>query len=429
MVRRVAFGLWVGALLTSSAPGAIGQEAGAPGGPGLALRARKALTAALEGEQVVDNAVLLVKDGRIEALGSARTTEVPAGYEVRDVGDNWLMPGMIDLHCHVAGTFDINDTVYLINPELRVHGSIIPHNGMFKRALAGGVTSVLYIPGSGSNSGGQGVLLKTGLDNYEEALIRNPGSLKVAQWGNPERWCIGVGKTFENYSLRNMFQRGLAYARAWEAHERGAGPEPERNIQWDLFRDLLAGETQVSTHTQVYQVVMETVLMIKGEFGIDVFIDHGSIGGWRAGALAEEYGVPAILGPRQVDWPNAGLIRWVGEAPERTQGSAAGYQSLGHQQIGFNTDAPVIPQEELFLQAGTAVRYGLDDEHLASVRGLTIIPAKTAGIDHLIGSLEAGKEADVLVISGAPGDPRSSVEAVLIEGHLVYDTERDPRRF
>jgi len=423
MVRSVTVGLLL------CAPALAAQEAGEPGGPGLAIRARKALTAAFEGEQVIDNAVLLVKDGLIEALGPARTTEVPEGYEVRDVGDDWLMPGMIDLHCHVAGTFDINDTVYLTNPELRVHGSIRPHNSMFKRALAGGVTTVLYIPGSGSNSGGQGVLLKTGLDRYEDALVRNPGSLKVAQWGNPERWCIGVGKTFENYSLRNMFQRGLAYARAWEAHERGAGPAPERNIQWDLFRDLLAKRTQVSTHTQVYQVVLETITMIRGEFGVDVYIDHGSIGGWEAGGIAQEYGVPAILGPRQVDWPNAGLIRWVGVAPERVQGSAAGYQSLGHQMIGFNTDAPVIPQEELFLQAGTAVRYGLDDEHLASVRGLTIIPAKTAAIDHLIGSLEVGKEADVLVISGAPGDPRSSIEAVLIEGRLVYDTERDQRRF
>ncbi len=415
-----------GALMASAG---AAQEAGEPGGPGLAIRARKALTAAREGEQVVDNAVLLIADGKIEAVGPALTTEVPEGYQVRDVGDHWLMPGMIDLHSHEGGTYDLNDTVYLINPELRIHGSVKPHNRKFKRALAGGVTTVLFIPGSGSNSGGQGVLLKTGLDSYEEALVRNPGSLKVAQWGNPEGWTIGVGKTFENYSLRNMFQRGLAYARRWEAHERGEGPEPERDIQWDLFRDLLAKRTQVATHTQVYQVVLETIVMIKGEFGVDVYIDHGSLGGWQAGALARELGVPAILGPRQADWPSRGIIGWAGVAPGRVQGSAAGYQTLGLEQIGFNTDAPVMPQEELFLQAGSAVRYGLDDEHLASVRGLTIIPAVTAGIDHLVGSLEPGKEADVLVISGEPADPRSSIEAVLIEGHLVYDTERDRRRF
>ena len=421
----------VAALLACAflAPAASSQEPGTEGGPGLALRARKVLTAAWEGEQVVNNAVLLVRDGMIEAVGPARTTEIPDGYELRDLGERWLMPGMIDLHCHVGGTLDINDTVYLTNPELRVHGSIIPHNRNLKRAIAGGVTTVLYIPGSGSNAGGAGVLFKTGLDRYEDALVRNPGSLKVAQWGNPEGWTVGVGKTFENYNLRNMFRRGLAYARRWEAYERGEGPEPERDIQWDLFRDLLAKRTQVSTHTQVYQVVLETIVMIRQEFGVDVYIDHGSLGGYRAGGLAQEAGVPAILGPRQVDWPIGFMVRWTQNAPDRAQGSAAGYQERGHEMIGFNTDAPVIPQEELFLQAGTSVRYGLDISNMESVRGLTIVPAVTAGIDHLVGSIEVGKEADVLVIAGDPGDPRSSVEAVYIEGHLVYDTERDPRRF
>ena len=409
----------------SDAPPAPGTE----GGSGLALRARKVLTAALEGEQVVDNALVLVRDGKIEALGPAAEVDVPVGYEVRDLGDGWLMPGMIDLHSHVGGGFGINDTVYLINPELRVHCSVIPHNRYLKRAVAGGVTTILYIPGSGANAGGQGVLFKTGLDKYEDALVRDPGSLKVAQWGNPEGWTVGVGKSFENYGIRNMFQRGLAYARAWEAHEQGQAPAPERNIQWDLFRDLQAKKTQVSVHTQVYQVVLATCTMIRGEFGMDVYIDHGSLGGWQAGALAQEMGVPAILGPRSVDWPNDGLIRWIGLAPERAQGSAAGYQSLGHTQIGFNTDAPVMPQEELFLQAANNVRYGMDNSNFEAVRGLTIMPALTAGISDRVGSLEVGKDADMLVILGDPADPRSSVESVFIEGHEVYDAQTETRRF
>jgi imidazolonepropionase-like amidohydrolase len=418
----------------SEAPGTASEtaapaSAGSEGAPGLALRARTLLTAAREGPQVVDNGVLLIRDGLVEAVGPAGSTPVPDGYELRDLGERWLMPGMIDLHCHIGGSFDINDMVFPTNPELKVRGSVRPDNASLRRAVAGGVTSVLYIPGSGTNSGGQGVLFKTGLERYEEALIRDPGSLKVAQWGNPEGWTIGVGKSFENYSLRAMFQRGMAYARRWEAYEAGQGERPERDIQWELFRDLAAGRTQVSTHTQVYQVVLATIMMIKVEFGVDVFIDHGSLGGWQAGALAAEHGVPAILGPREVDWPDGRMARWVGVAPERAQGSAAGYQSLGHEMIGFNTDSPVIPQEELFLQAGTSVRYGFDNSRLQAVRGLTIVPAMTAGIDHLVGSLEPGKEADVLIVSGDPADPRSAVDAVYIEGRLVYDTAQERRRF
>ena len=137
-------------------------QAGEKGAPGLALLAKKALAVPFEGTQVVDNAVVLVKDGKIEAVGPARTTPIPAGYEVQDLGGKWVMPGMIDLHTHIGGSGDINDMVYLVNPGLRVETAVIPKNEAMKLDLASGVTTVLFIPGSGVNMGGQGVLLKTG---------------------------------------------------------------------------------------------------------------------------------------------------------------------------------------------------------------------------------------------------------------------------
>jgi dihydroorotase-like cyclic amidohydrolase len=160
-----------------------------------------------------------VKDGRIQAIGSRAETAIPAGYEVVDLKDRWICPGFVDLHSHVAGTFDINDSVYLCNPGLRVSCSVIPANDRFKLAVAAGVTSVLFIPGSGVNMSSQGVLLKTGLERFEEAVIRNPGSLKIAQAGNPEGWTVGVGRSFMNYDLREVLERGKAYAQKWE--ERG----------------------------------------------------------------------------------------------------------------------------------------------------------------------------------------------------------------
>ncbi|TAJ07940.1 MAG: hypothetical protein EPO68_15945, partial [Planctomycetota bacterium] len=209
-----------------AAPARADGRSGEPGGPGLALRAAKALTCARNGPLVVDDAVVLVRDGKIESVRPAREAEVPAGYERLDLGPLWVMPGMVDLHFHSAGSFDINDMVYLANPELRVAASVVPRNPNLDRDVAGGVTTVLYIPGSGTNIGGQGVLLKTGLDRFEEMAVRNPGSLKVAQWGNPERWIMGVGKTFEGWTIRNTFQRGRMYAQAWKDFEAGKGPEP-----------------------------------------------------------------------------------------------------------------------------------------------------------------------------------------------------------
>jgi imidazolonepropionase-like amidohydrolase len=415
--------------LAAVAPGARGQEPGERGGPGLAMTFAKALVCSWQGEKVVDNPVVLVKDGKIEAVLPRESAPIPADYRVRDFGPLWAMPGMIDLHCHVAGTWDINDMVYVTNPELRVHCSVVPDNPNFRRAVAGAVTSVLFIPGSGTNSGGQGVLLKTGLDRYEPAVIRDPGSLKVAQWGNPERWAIGVGKTFENWHLRKMFEQGRSYAKQWDEFEAGKGAKPARDLRLDVFRSLFGKKTQVSVHTQVAQVVMMTIVMIRGEFGLDVYIDHGEFGGYLYAGLAKKMGVPAILGPRNVDAPTRGIIDWVGSSPERFQGLAHGYQERGMDMIGFNTDSNVVPQEELFLQSAINVRYGFDNSSMAAVLGHTIVPAITAGIDGRLGSLEPGKDADIVVISGDPSDPRSHVEAVFVEGKSVYDVGTEARRF
>ncbi len=402
-------------------------DPGSPGAPGLALKTVKALIASWEGPQVIDNAIMLVKDGKIVGIGPASETAVPEGFVFEDVGQNWLMPGMIDLHSHVGGNFDINDMVLLANPDLRVKSTVVPNNPNMHRALASGVTAVLYIPGSGTNMGGQGVLIKTGVDHYEDAVIRDPGSLKVAQWGNPESWTVGIGMSFENWNTRNTLRRGMAYARLQKAGEEGTGPKVERNIMWDIFPELLAHRVQVSTHTQVYQVVLMTITMIKEELGIDVYIDHGEFQGYRAAEKAQKEGVPAIIGPRNFDRTYKGFVGM--DTDGKWLGIAAEYQKRGHKQIGFNTDAPVIPAEELFLQTAIAVRYGLDNTNMDTVRGLTIVPAKTAGIDKRMGSLEVGKDADFLVITGDPADPRNHLQKAYIDGKRAYDVTLEGQRF
>ena len=409
-------------------------EAGAEGGPGLALISSKILTCAFEGQQVVDNGVVLVRDGKIERVERYREGIVPDGYEVVDVGDRWLAPGIIELHCHEAGrslfqSNDLNDMVYLTNPELRASSAVEPSNRSMMMARAAGVTTVLYIPGSGTNIGGQGVTVKTGFDKYEENLVRDPGTLKLAQWGNPESWAVGISMTFEHWNTRNTFRRGVGYAKRWRDFEEGKGPEPEFNLQFEVFRDLFNEEIAVATHTQVYQVVLMTLTMIKGEFNLPVFLDHSTIGGWLDGGLAEEAGVPAICGPRSIDSLARGMINWAHNGHEGVRGVAAGYQQMGNTMVGFNTDSPVIPQEQLPLQAAMGVRYGFDDSGLEAVRGLTIVPAKAAHIDHLVGSIEVGKEADIIVVTGHPADPRCGVDKTYIDGRLVYDAERDGRRW
>ncbi|MEW6071089.1 MAG: amidohydrolase family protein [Planctomycetota bacterium] len=428
-IVSILVGTVLGALAEAPLAAADTPAAGAPGGPGLAIRCAKALVLSPDpaDPQVIDGALVLLKGGKIEKVVAARGTDVPAGYELLDVGASWVMPGLIDLHSHEGGTYDINDAVYLTNPDLSARVAVVPNNDRFRVALAAGITTVLFIPGSATNMGGGGMLLKTGPDRYEEAVVRDPGSLKVAQWGNPESWGPGIGMAFENWNTRNTFRRGLAYAKRWEDFERGAGPEPKRDILFDIFRALRARTTQCSVHTQMYQVVLMTITMIRGELGLDVYLDHSTIGGWLTGELAAKMGVPAVVGPRQIDSTARGMINWARNKHEGVRGIAAGYQERGVEMLCFNTDAPVLPEESLPLQAAMGVRYGVDDSKLAAVRGLTVLPALVAGIADRVGSLTPGRDADVIVITGHPADPRSWVQRVFVDGKPKYDAEVEPR--
>lgn len=459
--RPLAWGwgaLVIGALGTLAslgicAPQASAQQSGRSQAPWSSPRQRSAPAAAAQGPQLIraakiltcaepdaggtaawiDRGEVLIDRGSILALGPAHSLELPEGTEVLDLGELWLMPGMVDLHCHVAGRSlfeenDLNDMVYLANPELRASSAVIPGRKELLDGLAGGVTSVLYIPGSGTNMGGQGVLLKTGLPRYEQMELRNPGSLKLAQAGNPERWLVNPGRSLMNWNSRDTVERGLAYARLWaRGLERGAGGHPDP--RWDVFHGLNTKQVQISAHTQIPQVVLATITMWKRDLGLEVYLDHSEIGGWRVAKVAVQYAVPAIIGPRSIDTTSAIFQRITAAKEPGIRGLAAEWQAQGQKEIGFNTDSPVVPQEELSVQATMAARHGFSDRSLEVVRGLTLVPARAAHLDHLIGSLEPGKHADILALTGHPADPRTSIERVWIEGQLIYDPRRDGRRW
>jgi len=432
--RRGAGALCAGTLFVCGSTAMDTQKGEGNADRGLVILTAKVLVLPLHGTQAIDDAIILVRAGKVQQVGARSEIAIPEGYEVLDVGPRWVSPGIIDLHCHVGSSSffvnDLNDMVYLTNPGLRASTSVVPGNQHLGIGLAAGVTSVLYIPGSGTNIGGQGVLFKTGFPTYEQSEIRNPGSLKLAQAGNPESWTVGVGRCFMNWNTRNTFRRGLAYARQRleEGEQRRA-----KDIQWEVFSALLDHSTQVSTHTQIYQVVLMTITMIREEFGIDVYIDHGSFDGYKAAGLAQEKGVPAILGPRAVTphtWVQYRPNMWVeNDTDGAILGMAAEYQKAGHELIGFNTDSPVLPEEQLPLQAAMAVRYGFDTSNAQHVRGLTIVPAVASGLDERLGSIEAGKDADLIITDGDPADPRTTVSLVLIDGQRVYDIEQETRRW
>ena len=387
----------------------------------------------------IDEGMILTSNGKIVALGKASETAVPEGYELIDMGDAWCVPGFVDLHCHIAGkSGDINDTVHPTNGEMRTIDVVTMDHERLRNAVAGGVTTVLYIPGSGSNMGGFGTLTKTWGRTPEEALLRFPGCLKIAQAGNPERRAgdLGMTRMGMNMGLRMTLEDGRRYYQAWEDYDAGIGPKPELKANLEYLRGLFRHEYPVCVHTQIYQVVLETIRELRIEFGLWTVIVHGTFDAYRLSELAWKFGVPVCNGPRQYQMDDGrrgglGTGRMIGLANAWYAGGDHGWREpvrgLGIDGIGVNTDSPVVAQEQLQLQCAMAVRLGLPDA--VGLRAITLNPARFIGMDERVGSLKVGKDADLVFWTGDPLDPRNRVETAVVNGNIAYRRSESRPRF
>ncbi len=379
--------------------------------PRLAILAGKVLTMDAK-DRVINNAVILVANGKIEKVGRRRDVPIPIGYKTVDMSAHWVLPGLIDPHNHTATEQrgDLHDYVWLTNPGLRA-GDLVevdsPNNRM---AIAGGVTTALMIPGSGTNMSGFGGVVRLGAKRPSDAIIRSPGSLKIAQAGNPERWYWGPNRSYMNFNLRQTLQKAKDYHEAWNDFESGKSKvKPKKDVTWEDFRLLFRNEIPASVHTQMFQVVSESIHLLHDEFGLKLMIDHGTFDGFKAGKLVAERNIHVMVGPR---------VWWMNEQDGSVTSCAGGYWDRGCRKVGLNTDAGVLPQEDLPLQGAMSVRYGW--KTYAALKGMTFQAADSLGLQKQIGSLAPGMDADFVAWTGDPLDFRSGVEAVYQLGELVY---------
>ena len=378
---------------------------------GIALDVAVALT--MEERQVVHNARILVRDGRIEQVGRRAEVPLPDGYLHLEYLDSFAWPGAVDLHSHVhsGGFGDTNDMVHPDNPELRVLDTVVPGNGDYRDALASGVTLVNAIPGSGTNISGAGALVRTRPTHVvDEAVMRSPGSVKVAQGYNPERSGGDLGQTRMGmwWMLRWFLARGA------EAAEGDLYEHPEIAHVGGIFQ----GRYPFLVHTAGARDVYGTVRMFALEAGVPVIVSHGSFSGYQVGAAIAKTGVPLNVGPRNFDFSF--------NAMARVQGLVEGYTSTGNTDISVQTDSPVIPQEDYLLQAAMAERLGAPT--WAALEAINVRPARQILVSDQVGRLAPGLQADIVVSAGQPLDLRHPVQLVLIEGEVVYDI-RDGQRF
>ncbi len=386
--------------------------------PPYAIKAGKILTIT---KGVIQNGIVLVKNGKIEKVG--KDIAIPAGYTVIDASQRWLLPGFVDIHSHTGGEGygDINDMVFSLNPGLRILDTIALNTPGLKRAVAAGVTTINHIPGSGSNNGGTGIIMKTAGDDLDEVVLRFPGVLKISQAGNPERrWSgeIGTGRMGMTWHLRELMHQIKAYHDEWEAYESGASKEkPKKNVKFEYIKEVYDGTLPVFVHCCWLQPVQTVFRMYHDELGMEnSVITHGEFGGYQNAPAVSTRKVHYDCGPRLYDF-------WY----DSFRGLITEYAKAGVKNISINTDAVGTGEEKLFLQAAMAVRLGIDDK--MALEGITINGARAFGINDRVGSIEVGKDADLVIWTGNPLDVRSHVILTMINGKIFYEVSRDGQQY
>lgn len=361
----------------------------------------------------IASGILVVHRGVIAHVGALDTTPVPAGALIRDMSGKVIVPGLVDTHSHI-GAVEGGDRSAPLQPEVRVLDSLDVLDPSLARARAGGITSVNVMPGSGHLLSGQTVYIKLRKGHtLEELAIRNDdgsiaGGIKMANGTNSRRDPPFPGTRAKSAALvRERFVAAQEYAR------KRADPDlekrPERDLGMEALVEALDGKRVVHHHTHRHDDVL-TVLRLKEEFGLRVVLHHVS-DAWKVAPEIAAAGVPSSL--IVIDSPGGKL-----EARDMRWDSARVLVEAGAA-IAFHTD-DWITDSRLFLRsAALAVRAGLAPERALSA--LTLEPARMLDLGQRIGSLEVGKDADFVVLDGAPFSVYTRVLETWVEGQKVFD--------
>ena len=211
-----------------------------------------------------------------------------------------------------------------------------------------------------------------------------------------------------------MMEEARDYHVDWTRFENSDGPKPRFNARLDPLRGLFRREFPIILHAYGQNDTMAAIRMLHWELELPIVISHGVYDSFKIAQELAIIGVPMNIGPRQYEFDDGRYV-----------GNAAALHAAGVP-VSICTDAPVVAQDQLPLQAAMAVRLGLPDE--AALRGLTIEPARAIGIADRVGSIAVGKDADLAVFGGDPLDPRNAPMLVLVDGVVAVDRERGRRR-
>lgn len=359
---------------------------------------------------------ILVEDGRIKAIGEHLETE--EGVQIVEAEGLHVYPGFVEAHGHIGldgygigyEGMDYNELNDIVSPQLRGIDGVKPMDAAFPKAAAAGVTCVCVGPGSANVLGGTFVTIKTVGRRVEDMVVRNNVAMKCAFGENPKR-VYREKKDSSRMSTAALLRETLFKTREYLEKKEAAGDDPTKKPAFDMKLETLIpvikGEMPLKAHAHAAEDIF-TALRIAREFGVKITLEHVTEGHLIVEELAKE-NVPLAVGPtltsaskyelRNKSWTTPGVL------------AAAGCQ------VSIITDSPVIPQEYLPLCAGLAVQAGMDP--FAALQAITINPARHAGIADRVGSIEVGKDADLVITDGCPFEVSTKVRHVFIEGKEV----------
>ena len=361
-----------------------------------------------------------LEGGKVAEVGPMDRCPAP-GPDDLDAAGGHILPGFVDAHCHL-GMFgnavgfeadDGNEATDPCTPHLRALDAVNPQDRCFEEARQGGVTTVLTGPGSANPIAGQFVALKTNGRWVDKAVVKAPAAMKFALGENPKSVYNDRKETpITRMATAAIIRENLAKAQEYQDKNAKADEDPDTDapdldVRLEALMPVVMHTLPAHFHAHRADDIA-TAVRIAREFGLNYVIVHGTEGHLVADLLAKE-GVGVITGPCLGDRSKPELANMTLENPALL--AKAGVK------IAICTDHPETPIQYLPLCAAMAVKAGLDEE--TALAAITSTAAELGGIDHRVGSLTPGKDADVVVTSGHPLDWKSQVEAVFINGNRV----------
>ena len=358
--------------------------------------------------------VLIVVHGKIVSVGDA-STPIPSDAQLIDASGKVILPGIVDTHSHLGGP-EGGDNSAALNPEVRVLDAVNPSSDQFKKALAGGITTVNVMPGSGHLMSGQTIYLKMrAANNIENMLVTTSkglyGGLKMANGTNPMKTAPGFPGTRAKSAAmdRELFLKAVEYKKKKDKAGSDSSKMPERDLRMEALVEALEGKRIVHFHTHKANDIL-TAIRLSKEFGFRLVLHHVTEGYKVAKEIAAAKIPCSII---NIDAPGGKA-----EAIDFWLGNGAMLEKAGVL-IAVHTDDPITDSRFLIRSAAMSVREGMSRE--TALRALTINGAKILDLDKTVGSLEAGKDADFILLSGEPFSVYTKVLETWVEGKKRFD--------